>query len=213
VIDNTSSGRLLAFTGLDGSGKSTLVDLAIRWIESRGIPVHHAVLPTKAARSNPYFREYVADHRTAATEEVDLTAICAVCDADVLRFVRTEAQSLLEQGAWVVCDRYVYCSHAEMVASGSSAEELSAIHALHSLLTRPDLAVLARVPAEVSIARVHSRPNETNAIADLEYWHRIADGFDEAASHYGLCSIDTSTTINDAERELETHLERLITLR
>lgn len=209
MIENPGPGRLLAFTGLDGSGKSTLVKGALDWLNRRGIEHHHAVLPTRAARQNPHFREYVKDHTTAETPSVDLLSICVTCDADVLRFVRTEATQLLEAGMWVVCDRYVFCSYAEMFAARCSEEDFAALRALHRLLLRPDLSVLARVDVQEAISRVRSRPDERDAIADPGYWARIAEGFDLAAQELPLLAIDTGSTPESALALLEVELERL----
>ena len=79
----------------------------------------------------------------------------------------------LEAGAIVICDRYVYSTHAYFKERGADMEFVSA---LNSKVPKPDAGILLLLPAAVSILRILMRDTgikfEEN---DVEYMGRVQE--------------------------------------
>src|SRR5688572_29727947 len=78
------AGGLITVSGLDGSGKSTLVHAITEHLMRAGVPTHAMKVPSQACKAIPAFQQYLRDHTAPSRGEVDLLGICLLADADVL---------------------------------------------------------------------------------------------------------------------------------
>ena len=138
------SGHLIAFEGLDQSGKQTQAERLLAAFRSAG---HHTEFLT--------FPEYT----TAIGEEID-RALQGKRDyqPDTLQLLyianrfefRPRITSWLDAGTMVVCDRYLASSIAYGEAQGVNAAWLTEIQ---RLLPQPSLTILLDMPPDVSLKR------------------------------------------------------------
>jgi dTMP kinase len=137
-------GHLIAFEGLDQSGKQTQAERLLAAFRSAG---HHTEFLT--------FPEYT----TAIGEEID-RALQGKRDyqPDTLQLLyianrfefRPRITSWLDAGTMVVCDRYLASSIAYGEAQGVNAAWLTEIQ---RLLPQPSLTILLDMPPDVSLTR------------------------------------------------------------
>ena len=136
-------GRLLAFEGLDGSGKSTQARLLVKWLQSLGYRVFFTEWNSSELVSEVIRRGKKKNLLTPTT----FSLIHATDFAD--RFER-HILPPLRAGYIVICDRYVYTAFARDRARGCDPEWL---RNLYAFAPRPDLVLYFRVPVATSLTR------------------------------------------------------------
>src|ERR1700679_2524852 len=139
-------GKLIVVEGIDGSGKSTQLKLAMRYLQSRGL--------------RPFFTEWnSADLVKAITKKgkkkMSLTPLTfSLLHATVFahRLVHNILPPL-RAGMMVLADRYVYTAFARDVVRGC---EPNLVRRVFQFAPRPDRAFYFNVPIEVSVSRLLS---------------------------------------------------------
>lgn len=203
-------GGAIAVCGIDGSGKTSVVRMITAVLEARGLAYSVVKTPTKNIKGIDYFRAYAANHATSLLGEVDLLSLALLCDADILQLVRTSIIPALERGEWVVFERFIYVSLAEMLANSCTQEEMNVVCALHGLFPEPDMSIITDIPAEIAAARVRARPKEKDASIDLDLWRGFVAGFRQAARENGLFLLGTDSPPEETHAKLLPPLEAII---
>ena len=98
--------KFIVFEGLDGSGKTTQLRLLAEWFNERGIP--HKI--TKEPTDNPIGR--LARSVVRGTESLSEEALSLLFSADRAEHSIKEIKPALEEGIYVLCDRYIYSNIA-----------------------------------------------------------------------------------------------------
>ena len=213
--DDGYPGRLFIVEGIDGSGKSTQLDLLHKWLESKGYGVVFSEW-----NSSPLVKDTTKFGKkkkmlTAAT----FSLIHATDFAD-----RTEKGilPLLKAGAVVLCDRYVYTAFARDVARGMDREW---VRELYQFAVKPTVAFYFRVPLETAIRRLLDGRNgfkyyEAGMDLDLSddpaesfrlFQGMILKEYEEMVPEFGLTVIDATLPIEVQQARVrqiaKTHLD------
>jgi dTMP kinase len=137
-------GKLLVVEGVDGSGKSTQLDLLRNWLESKG----KSVIFTEWNSSNLISKTIKQAKRANSLIPVTFSILHATDFADRLENIIIPA---LKAGLIVLADRYCYTAFARDVARGVDKEW---VRNLYGFAIRPDGAFYFQVPVEISLARI-----------------------------------------------------------
>ena len=219
--DHGYPGRLFIVEGIDGSGKSTQLDLLHKWLESKGYGVVFSEW-----NSSPLVKDTTKFGKkkkmlTAAT----FSLIHATDFAD-----RTEKSilPLLKAGAVVLCDRYVYTAFARDVARGMDREW---VRELYQFAVKPTVAFYFRVPLETAIRRLLDGRNgfkyyEAGMDLDLSddpaesfrlFQGMILKEYEEMVPEFGLTVIDATLPIEVQQAQVrqiaKTHLDNASNVR
>jgi dTMP kinase len=152
-------GVLLAFEGIDGSGKSTQARLFADWAEARGLEVVRTREPT----NGPWGRKIREARFTARmSPEDELAAFLA----DRKEHVETLIKPALARGALVIIDRYYYSTVAYQGARGLDPQALLATN--RAFAPKPDLVLLVDVDPKQSLERIHARGEGQDLFENLE---------------------------------------------
>jgi dTMP kinase len=192
-------GRLIAVEGIDGSGKSTQLQLLDRWLRARGYPVHFTEWNSSRLVRNSMRRGKRRNLLTPST----FSLLHAVDFAD--RFIY-QILPPLRAGMIVLADRYVYTAFARDVARGVHPDW---VRAVYRFAPRPDLTFFFRVPIEVSAERLlagRAKLKYYEAGMDLGlssdpvesfrlFQGRVLEIYDQLAEEFGLRVIDASQDI------------------
>lgn len=184
-------GRLVTFSGVDGSGKTTLANAALQYIRSRGHRVHLVSLLAPEILTLSAFRDYAHDPHDSLGRSVDMFALSLVCCGSRLLTIRTKVLPLLQMGHWVVCDRYVFTTLAELQAFEVPETERKTLNETMRFFPKPDIAFLALCPPQTCIDRIRLRENEAGKHLDLEHYEVLVRSFQRVASANGLLQIST----------------------
>lgn len=206
-------GGLIVVDGTDGGGKSTTLAGVRAWLRARGVPAEILKTPSGDCRALTSFRDYVESPSRALTGEIDLTALSLVCLGDRLQTVRTRILPLLAAGTWVLCDRYVYSTLAELAAIGASPQSGGAIRAVIDLFPKPDLAILTTIGPDEAIRRVHARADECDVVIDRDLFAGFVESFLSVAREEGMFVLTTDQGEENALESLRPLLVELLARR
>lgn len=138
------SGKLFVVEGVDGSGKSTQLDLLRNWLESRG----KSVIFTEWNSSKLISKTIKQAKRSNTLIPVTFSILHATDFADRLENIIVPA---LKAGLIVLADRYCFTAFARDVARGVDKEW---VRNLYGFAIRPDGTFYFQVPVEVSLERI-----------------------------------------------------------
>lgn len=211
---HTYPGKLIIVEGIDGSGKSTQLKLAMRYLQSRGL--------------RPFFTEWnSADLVKAITKKGKKKMSLTPMTFSLLhatdfahRFVH-HILPPLKAGFIVLADRYVYTSFARDVVRGCDREW---VRRVYQFAPRPDRAFYFNVPIGTSINRIlagRAKIKDYEAGMDLNLAHnhvesfrifqsRILDEYAQVTKEYSLTEIDATQTIAEQQMKVRKLLDETL---
>lgn len=197
-------GRLIAVEGIDGSGKSTQLQLVARWLRARGYPVYFTEWNSSRLVRNAMRRGKRKNLLTPTT----FSLLHAVDFADRFTY---QILPPLKGGMIVLADRYVYTAFTRDVARGVHP---GWVRSVYNFAPRPDLTLYFRVPIDVSLERLLSgraklKYHEAGMDVGLSaepvesfrlFQSRVLEIYDQLAGEYGLRTIDATGEIPAQQR-------------
>ena len=212
--DDEFPGTLIIVEGIDGSGKSTQIDLLQKWLRSRNL-----VTVFTEWNSSPIVK------RTTKRAKVDqlLTpmSFSLIHAADFASRVHAQILPALRAGAIVLADRYVYTAFARDAARGVDRDW---VRRIYSFAVKPTLGLYFRVPLDVSIQRISAGREQLKfyeAGLDLGYSSdpeesfrvfqgNLLDEYDEMTEEFGLMTVDATLPIAVQQQQVRRYVEPLI---
>ncbi len=200
LADGTAlPGKLFVVEGIDGSGKSTQLDLLRKWLIAKGYCVAFSEW-----NSSPLVRDTIK--RGKKRKILTPTTFSLLHAADFIHRMEQQMIPALKAGAIVLADRYIYTAFARDVARGVDPQW---VRELYSLAVVPTQALYFRVPLEESLRRIMlGRPKLKYYEAGLDvglsedpnesyqlFQGRILREYDRLADEYGLVTIDAALPI------------------
>jgi len=166
----TFPGRLIAVEGLDGSGKSTQINLVHRWLQSTGYRVFFSEW-----NSSVLVRE--ATRKGKKRQLLTPTTFSLIHATDFADRYERQILPLLRAGYLVLCDRYIFTAFARDAVRGCDRAWL---RKLYGFARSPDLTLFFRLPLNVALGRIlEGRPQLKyfEAGMDLELSPDITESF------------------------------------
>ncbi|MBI9048101.1 MAG: dTMP kinase [Anaerolineaceae bacterium] len=137
-------GKLIVVEGIDGSGKSTQIDLLYKWLKSKG----HSVFFTEWNSS----RLVNSTSRLAKDKRMFTpTTFSLLYATDFADRWENSIMPLLRAGVIVLADRYAFTAFARDIARGVDPQW---VRNLYSFAPQPDLVLYYRVPVEKAVERI-----------------------------------------------------------
>src|SRR5512146_3183286 len=153
-------GKFITFEGLDGCGKSTQMENLANVLRRDGLEV----VTTREPGGTPIGERIRAILLDSATLGLSAPAELALFFAARAQQIEEVIIPALNQGKWVLCDRFTDSSEAYQGAGRKLGSE--AVLALHRVLCRnlqPDLTVLMDSDVAASVARARRRNRSRGA--------------------------------------------------
>jgi dTMP kinase len=209
------TGRLITVEGLDGAGKTTLVEALANEVAARGCKVQTLREPGGVDLSER-IRELVKDpgHAVAARAEALLYAAARA------QLVEERLQPLVEGGTIVILDRFVDSSLAYQGAGRHlGIGDVRAINLFATGNVQPDRTLLLRISPVAGRARQLGRADEGGHDGgdrlereDERFFAAIADAYDELAQVEAdrIRVIDASQSPEQILREAVAAIEDLL---
>jgi dTMP kinase len=159
-------GKFITFEGLDGVGKSTQLENLAGYLRQRGMDVITTREPGGTALGEK-LRTVLLSSRTSGLSPA---AELALMFADRAQHIDEQILPALEQGQWVLCDRFTDSSEAYQGGGRELGSEL--VLQLHRWLChdlQPDLTILMLSDVARTLARARRRNVEqSKTMADDE---------------------------------------------
>lgn len=191
-------GKFLAVEGIDGAGTTTFVQGLATALAGSGVPVHRTAEPSGGPVGR-LLRELLR------SLEVPDTAVYALLfAADRRHHWLTEILPHMEQGTWVITDRYVLSS----LAYQGIGEETAWVSNLNARAPLPAVTFFLDLPYEVAQARLQARGGVRENLEDADFQEKVASRYRELARTFGtsLVTLDATQTpqhlVRAAVREL-----------
>jgi dTMP kinase len=176
-VPSSRRGRLIAFEGVEGAGKSTQLEVLRQALEKAG----HRVVTTREPGGTPV-GEQVRSILLDPASTLDARAEALLFAAARAQLVEQVIRPALERGEVVLCDRYVDSSLAyQGAARGLGREPIAAINRFATSGLLPDLVVLLRLDPAEGLARGRGGRDRIER-QDLEFHQRVAQGFLDLAA-------------------------------
>lgn len=181
-------GKFITFEGGEGSGKSTQARMLSDALSAHGV----ATAMTREPGGSPFaeaMRQVILDPATPPHSPLSEALLFYAARADHLdKMVRPA----LNDGAWVICDRFIDSTRVyQGVAGGLPGEVIDTLNEMIVAPTLPDLTIILDLPAELGLGRAYARRvdrinPDTEADAyekrDLEFHWRLREAFQAIAA-------------------------------
>ena len=164
---NETQGFLITFCGLDGCGKTTMMEHLITELKKEH-KIFVTKQPTDAVRNSNIFRTYMDSPNHDAYDYRSLSLLAA---SDRLQHVSKVIEPEMKAGKIVLSDRYFYSCLSNLRARGYKNDKW--IYEIAEGIIKPDLAFFFDIPVEEAIARVRRRPEEKDRYIDIELQHKL----------------------------------------
>ena len=138
------TGILIAFEGLDQSGKQTQAERVREFVQTRDRDCRLVSFPDYATAIGSEISRALHGEREYAADVMQLLYVANRYER------RVELAGLLEQGSVVVCDRYLASSIAYGEAQGLDPRWLND---MQRFLPKPDLTILLDIAPETAVQR------------------------------------------------------------
>lgn len=206
-------GRFISFEGSEGCGKSTQIRLLADALERDG----RQVLLTREP-GGTVVGEHIRNLLQHTPEAAAMTP-----EAELLLFAASRAQLVrevirpaLEQGHWVVADRFLDSTTVyQGLARGLDREAVEAVNRFAVGTLLPDLTLLLDMDAAEGLARANAASRvagQTDRMEDqgLEFFAKVRQGYLELAASEGarIEVIDASGGIDEVQAGILTVLEK-----
>lgn len=210
--DHDLKGVLICVEGIDGSGKSTQLDLLYSWLKSKNLDVILTCWNSSDLISETTKRAKKKNLLSGRT----FSLLHAVDFADRLEKIIIPA---MKAGFIVLADRYVYTAFARDVARDVDKKW---VRNMYGFAIKPDLTLYFDVSAKVSLERIctNRQPKYYEAGMDLKlsnnpyksyvlFQNRVIEQYKDMIDEYGLIPVDANETIHKKQmqfRKLVTEL-------
>ncbi len=184
----STRGKFITFEGPEGSGKSTQIRRLARRLEQAG----HTVRTTREPGGTPTgeaIRGILQHNHTG--ESICPAAELLLFEASRAQLVGNVIRPWLDEGAWVVCDRFADSTTAYQ--GYGRGFEVGAILELNRFAMQgcePDLTVLLDVEIQAGLSRMAGRNRRTNVATDrfereaVEFHERVRAGYLQLARRW-----------------------------
>lgn len=197
---NMKKGLLIVFEGIDGTGKSTQLDLLAHYLVNKDYPVITTREPTDGQYGVKIRQLYINRDSISKEEELELFI------NDRKEHVEQLIQPALAEHKIILCDRYFLSTAAYQGAVGFDPQE---ILDQNSFAPDPDLALLFLANPELSITRIAGRGDTLNDFEQQDKLEKVSKLFLSLDKPY-ILQIDGSGTIEAIHQEVVKNVMTLL---
>jgi len=195
-------GKFITVEGIEGVGKTTNIDFIHQQLQAAG----RDVVLTREPGGTP-----LAEAIRGLLLDPAYTGMDSTCELQLMFAARAEHLAkvvwpALQQGQWVLCDRFTDATYAYQ--GGGRGIDSSVIARLEELVQgdfRPDLTLLLDVPVEIGLARAGKRGALDRFEQEkVEFFQRVRNAYLEMAQRspdrYRV--IDASLPLNEVQNQI-----------
>ena len=194
---------LIAFEGIDGSGKNTQIGKLLLFFRQNGVRFKLHKYPTRKAKEAFM---HLSGESDVATERL------ADVFADDIASERAKIEREIADGFVVVCDRYLHSTLAYQGVGMGFAKLAKQLAGRDALV--PDLVVLLDVPARASAERKRGQKAPDRFERDAEFLEKVRANYLREAKEgflaYKYAVVDASRAADEVFSGVVLHVEPLV---
>ncbi len=202
--ENKTNGLLITVCGLDGCGKTTLMNRLIADLEKKH-KVFVTKQPTNYVRESEIFRTYMDSPNHDAFDYRSLSLLAA---SDRIQHVNKVIEPMMTEGKIVVSDRYFYSCLANLRARGFTNDLW--IYEIARSMIKPDIAFFFDVSVETAVERVRKRPEEKDRYIDMDLQYKLRKEYIDICKANRGVLISTEQSEEDSYKQVKQELERMM---
>lgn len=163
-----TKGLFITFCGLDGCGKTTMIQRLTSYLQEKQCSVLCTKQPTPMLRKSDIFRTFMDQEDHSA---YDYRCLSLMAAGDRIQHVNQVILPALRAGQCVISDRYLYSWIANLRARGYVRDRWT--DEISSYMIQPDFAFFIDVPVQIAAARVRSRAEERDRYIDMNLQYKL----------------------------------------
>ena len=201
---NRARGYLFTFCGLDGCGKTTMLNKLKKDLEDQ-YQVRLTKQPTNAVRESAIFRTYMDSPNH---EEYDYRSLSLLAASDRVQHANKVIEPALKRGNIVISDRYFYSCLANLRARGFVQDKW--IYEIAESIVKPDVAFFFDVPVELAVNRVRSREEEKDRYIDMDLQYKLRSEYVAICKANNGVLVSTEMPIEDSYAIVKKAVKRVL---
>ncbi|NPB10004.1 MAG: dTMP kinase [Thermodesulfobacteria bacterium] len=196
-------GLFVALEGLDGAGKSTLMQALAKDLRARGFKVITTREPTLGE-----WGQKIREH-LAAGSKISPQAMAELFLRDRREHVREFIIPRLEEKAIILCDRYYISTMAYQGACGLDMEALKRQNETWAPV--PDFVLYLDLPVEMALKRLEGRQLYKPEVFETEsFLTKVKETYEKALEDFHHARLDASKDLDTVRQEALEKLEPVI---
>ncbi|TQV77432.1 dTMP kinase [Aliikangiella marina] len=175
-------GKFISLEGSEGVGKTTSLNFVREYIESQG----HRVVVTREPGGTPLAEDLRNILLSNRQEQVDPDAELLMMFAARSQHVNTLIKPALDNGDWVLCDRFTDATFAYQGGGrGISVDRIAEIEQWTLAGFEPDMTILLDMSVEEGMARTRKRGKPDRFETEkLDFYEKIRAAYLQRARKY-----------------------------
>ena len=164
-------GYFIVFEGIDGSGKTTVLNRCFDYLTSKGYSVIKLYEPT-----NGTFGKKIREISFKNRNDLDIEEELSLFVEDRKENIERNIKPALAQNKIILLDRYYYSTIAYQSASGIDKNHIYKLH--RQFIIEPDLVLIFDLNPETSISRImKNREGKANDFEKLDYLRKVRNNY------------------------------------
>jgi dTMP kinase len=204
------TGKFITVEGIEGAGKTTCMKVVTEVIEHQGINAIHTREPGGTDLGEDLRSMLLGHKHTGMSDDAELLMMFAARAEHIAQKI----QPALDDGKWVLCDRFTDATYAyQGYGRGIPLEKISGLENWVQGKLRPDFTLLMDLPVEVGMERAGKRsaPDRFESEA-WDFFERIRQGYLSIAAEQPsrVKVIDASQDLPDVQAQVKTAIEAFV---
>ena len=204
------TGKFITVEGIEGAGKTTCMQVVTDVIEQQDISAIHTREPGGTDLGEDLRNLLLGHKHTGMSDDAELLMMFAARAEHIAQKI----QPALDDGKWVLCDRFTDATYAyQGYGRGISLEKISGLENWVQGDLRPDLTLLMDLPVEMGMERAGKRsaPDRFESEA-WDFFERIRQGYLSIAAEQSsrVKVIDASQDLHDVQEQVRAAIEAFV---
>ncbi len=178
----------ICLEGIDGSGKSTQIEMLMKWIEETGLEVFRVFEPTDSPTGR-LIREMLQNPNATNRNVQKTLALLFAADRTVLMDKIVQAE---EANKIVISDRCFYSSMVYQNGKEWIAE-------INKFAKKPDIVLLLDIDPETAISRCEGK----DSFEEMNFLREIRERYLELADKEGFTVVNANNGLNKVHDDIK----------
>lgn len=204
MYEHGTQGKLITFCGLDGCGKTTMMNKLIDDLKGT-FDIFTTKQPTNAVRESNIFRTYMDSPNH---DDYDYRSLSLLAASDRVQHSNKVILPKLQNGKIVLSDRYYFSCLSNLRARGYTKDKW--IYEIAQSVIKPDISFFFDVPVEIAVDRVRNRPEEKERFIDMDLQYKLRQEYIDICKANDGILIATDASLEDTYAVVLSNIERIL---